>query len=246
MTGPLAGRVVLVTRPAAQAQDLAARIRALGAEALVAPAIEIEFAPPGGLLDDAVRDAAGGFDWVAFTSAAGVRAWMDRARALHAGPPRTRIAAVGETTAEALLVAGVEADLVPPTFTTESLGRAFPRGPGRVLLPRADVATGELEGVLRRKGWTPVRVDAYRVVPVDSIPPEALKALEEGRVDAVTFTSPSTVDGFVRAARHHRPASVCIGPVTAEAARRAGFRVTAVAAPHTTDGLVDAVVSSLR
>jgi uroporphyrinogen-III synthase len=248
VTGPLAERVVLITRPAAQARDLAARLRALGAEVLVAPAIEVHAPPPGGPLDDAIREAAGGrFDWVAFTSAAGVRAWLERAAAVEAGPPRARVAAVGDATAESLREAGVEAHLVPATFTTVALGRAFPQGPGRVLLPRADLATGELEDALRRKGWTPVRVDAYRVVPVDTIPGAALRALEEERVDAVTFTSPSTVNGFVRAAEeHHRPAAVCIGPVTAEAARRAGFRVTAVAEPHTTDGLVDATVSSLR
>ncbi|HWC32941.1 MAG TPA: uroporphyrinogen-III synthase, partial [Actinomycetota bacterium] len=146
-----------------------------------------------------------------------------------------------------LRTVGAAPDLVPPTYTTEALGEAFPQGSGEVLMPRADIATNELEDAIRSKGWTPVRVDAYRARAAESIPAEVRPALDGGTVDAVTFTSASTVDGFVRAAGVVRgPAVVCIGPVTADAARRAGFAVDAVAEPHTIEGLVDAVERALR
>jgi uroporphyrinogen-III synthase len=76
-----------------------------------------------------------------------------------------------------------------------------------------------------------------------SLPPEARRALREGKVDAVTFTSASTVRGFVRAlgAVKCNPTVVCIGPVTAREARAHGFRVSAVAKPHTLQGLVAAL-----
>jgi uroporphyrinogen-III synthase len=247
MTGPLAGRVVLVTRPEGAGEDTAAGLRALGATAVEAPTIAVEGPERGGPLDDAVRRAAEGeFAWVVFTSAAGVRAWSERADALGIGTPRARVAAVGEATAEVLRGSGVDPALVPEAFTTAALVEAFPSGSGRVLLARADLATGELEAALRAKGWDPVRVDAYRVRPADVLPAEVRAALEEGRVDVVTFTSPSTVDGFVRLWGLARgPAIVCIGPVTAAAARSAGFEVASVADPHTTAGLVRAVVRAV-
>jgi uroporphyrinogen-III synthase len=240
-------RVVLITRPAEHAEVLAERLRDLGAEPVVAPTIRLIAPEPGGDLDAAIREAAAGrYAWVVFTSEAGVAAWLGRAAAVRAGPVSARLAAVVRTAAEAVRSAVGEPDLVPPVFTTAALADAFPPGTGAVLLARADLATEELEEALRRKGWTPVRVDAYRVVPAESIPPGARRALEEGRVDAIMFTSPSTVSGFVDLAGVPRgPAAVCIGPVTARAARAAGFRVAAVAEPHTTDGLVDAVARVL-
>lgn len=247
MSAPLGGRVVLVTRPRPAGEALAERLRGLGAEVIAAPTIEVDRPGPGGPLDEAVRRAAeGGFHWIVFTSAAGVEAWFERADALGVAPPVASVAAVGEATGEALRARGAPPSLVPPEFTTESLGRVFPHGDGAVLLPRADIATGELEDVLRRKGWDPVRVDAYAVTLAESLPEDARRALEEGRVDAVTFTSPSTVEGFVTVAGvPDGPLAVCIGPVTAEAARDAGLEVAAVAEPHTEDGLVEAVVRAI-
>src|SRR5206468_2253963 len=132
------------------------------------------------------------------------------------------------------------------------LGRAFPRGSGRVLLARADIAPDGLEAALAARGWTPVRVDAYRTRLVPSLPAAAGRALQAGEVDAVTFTSVSTVEGFVAAAgpmlrqATRMPVSVCIGPVTAQAARDAGMKVAGVAQPHTIDGLVAAVERVFR
>jgi uroporphyrinogen III methyltransferase / synthase len=240
MSAPLAGRVVVVTRPREEAEDLARPLRELGAEVLLAPAIRIE---PGDVeaLRAAVAEASGRrFDWVAFTSAAGVRAWFGHAD----GPPASRVAAVGPGTAEALRSHGLEPDLVPRTFTTEELGRAFPDGPGRVLLPRADIASPGLREALEGKGWTVVPVDAYRTRFENRLPEAVADALTAGRVDAVTFTSASSVAGF-GSATTVRPAAACLGPVTAEAARREGFPVAAVAEPHTIDGLVQAVLRLL-
>lgn len=247
-TAPLSGRTVLVTRPRPQAAELSGLLRRRGADPLEAPVIRIDDPPPGGPLDAAVREAAAGdHDWVAFTSAAGVAAWFDRARAVGAGRPRARVAAVGGGTAEALRQAGVEPDLVPDRFTTAALGDAFPAGPGRVLLPRADLATHELEEALWAKGWVPVRVEAYAVRFEDGLPEPVRRALAEGRVDAVTFASASTVEAFVRLAGVPGDVVVaCIGPITAEAARGAGFRVDAVAEPHTVTGLVDALEGAFQ
>ena len=133
----------------------------------------------------------------------------------------------------------------PPTasFADDGLARAFPRGNGRVLCARADIAPAGLEDALAAKGWTPTRVDAYRTRFPRSLPRDARDALRAGEVDAVTFTSASTVRGFVGALGPVKgaPKVVCIGPVTAREARDHGLTVHAVARPHTIEGLVAAL-----
>jgi uroporphyrinogen III methyltransferase/synthase len=230
--------VVLITRPADRAGGSLGRLRALGAEAISAPTISIRDGDDRALARAIAAAAAARFEWVVFTSAVGVRAWWRRAE----GPPRARIAAVGDATADALRDLGAAVDLMPSEFTTAGLGEAFPRGDGAVLLARADLATDELERTLREKGWATERVEAYRIRLATSLPEEARAALDDGRVDAVTFTSPSTVEGFARLAGVPNGVRVvCIGPVTADAAAAAGFEVDAVANPHTEDGLIRAL-----
>lgn len=252
MRGSLHGKVVLVTRPHDEAGELARLLEERGARPLVAPAIE-RFPVPGGTLDEALRQLVeGGFAWAVFTSEAGVEAVFTRLGPVDPAKLPARVAAVGEGTARALRRFGIEPHLVPSTFTTQALGRALPRGSGRVLLPRADIAPDGLDEAVAAKGWTPVRVDAYRTRSARSMPAPARRALQEGHVDAVTFTSASTVEGFaamaapVLGSAARRPKAVCIGPVTAAAARRAGLSVAAVARPHTIEGLVAAVERALR
>jgi len=253
MTGSLDGKVVLITRPREEAGELARLLEDRGAHPLVAPAIE-RLAVPVESFDEALRTLlAGGFAWAVFTSRAAVEAVLVRLGPNDRVELPARVAAIGEGTASALRRFGVEPDLVPGTFTTAALGRALPRGSGNVLLARADIAPDGLDEAVAAKGWTPVRLDAYRTRPAHSMPDEARVALREGRVDAVTFTSASTVEGFMAVADEvlartagGAPKAVCIGPVTADAARRAGLPVVAVARPHTIEGLVVALERALR
>jgi uroporphyrinogen-III synthase len=91
-------------------------------------------------------------------------------------------------------------------------------------------------------------VDAYRTRLARRLPTQARTALGRGEVDAVTFTSASTVRGFIGALGTVKgdPKVICIGPVTAREAREHGLRVHAVASPHTIEGLVAAVERALR
>jgi uroporphyrinogen-III synthase len=252
MNRSLQGRTVMVTRPREDAEELARLLEARGAQALIAPAIE-RLPVPEATLEAPVRALLDGrFAWAIFTSQAGVDAVFGRLP--EGGPGRlpVRVAAVGEGTAAALRRYGVEPDMVPSAFTTAALGRALPRGSGRVLLARADIAPDGLDEAIAAKGWSPVRVDAYRTRPALALPDGAARALLEGTVDAVTFTSASTVEGFLAVAAGvmrdlvRRPRVVCIGPVTSAAARRAGLSVAAVARPHTIEGLVAAVERAFR
>lgn len=248
--GPLTGRQVLVTRAADQAAPLRARIEALGARVLLAPTIATG-PGDGAAMSAAVRGLADGrFAGLCLTSANGVRALseacrrseVDAVRALRALP---LVGAVGPRTAE--LVAshlGVEATVVPDTATGAALGRAVPAGSGQVLLPRGDLAGGDLVDGLVAAGWTPVPVVAYRTVTAAALDPAVVAALGAGEVDLLTFTSASTVRGFVELLGD-RPWSgrvVSIGPVTTDACRRAGVPVDVEADTHDLAGLVAAVV----
>jgi len=243
--GPLAGRVVLVTRPRDQSEVLVRELERLGATAIVAPTIEVVLVRSAELTEALNGLAAGAFAWITLTS----RATVDvLASQLEPGEVQARVAAVGEGTAAAFRRwAGREPDLVPRTFTTAALAHAFPRGHGRVLCARADVAPQGFEEALAAKGWTPLRVDAYRTKMPEWLPIGAREALARGTVDAITFTSASSVRGFANAVSDVRgdPKIVCIGPVTAREARALGLDVAAVAEPHTMEGLMGALERAL-
>jgi uroporphyrinogen III methyltransferase/synthase len=242
---PLAGRTILVTRPVDEATELARAFERRGARAIVSPTIEI-VAVRSAALTRALRDLAEErFAWVTLTSPRTVDAFAAR---IDPTDVRANVAAIGEGSSAAFRRwTRRRPDLVPPRFTTAALARAFPRGEGRVLCARADIAPEGLEDALSAKGWRPERVDAYRTRFARSLSPEARTALRAGNVDAITFTSASTVQGFVNAVAVVRgdPKVACIGPVTARAARERGLRVSAVADPHTVAGLVAAVERSL-
>jgi uroporphyrinogen-III synthase len=243
----LEGITVLVTRPAERSARLVDLLDQRGARVIVAPTIAIRPARSAALTR-ALRDLAEGrFRWIVLTSPATVGMLDERLASPR--DVRADVAAIGDGTAEAFARwAGREVDLRAARFTTAGLARAFPRGDGRVLCARADIAPEGLEDALAAKGWSPTRVDAYRTVFPTSLPPEARRALAAGEVDVVTFTSASTVRGFVGAVTHVPAASkvVCIGPVTSKEARDHGLRVHAVADPHTTEGLVAAVERAVR
>ena len=246
MVSNLAGRTVVVTRPAEQSTSLSEALRSRGARALVAPSIELVPARSAALTGALSDLEAGAFAWVTLTSRTTVDVLASRlpSRALA----ETKVAAIGDGTSAAFRRwAGREPDLVPATFTTAVLVRAFPRGTGRVLCARADIAPAGLEDGLAAKGWSPTRVDAYRTRMPRSLPKEARDALAGAEVDAITFTSASTVRGFVGAIGTVRgsPKVVCIGPVTAKEARAHGLTVHAVARPHTIEGVVVALERAL-
>ena len=247
--GPLAGRTILVTRPIDRSERLVNLLDQRGATVIEAPSIELRPVRSADLTR-ALRDlAGGGFAWIVLTSPATVRMLDERL----GGPDDVHadVAAIGEGTAAAFARwAKREPALLPRTFTVDGLARAFPRGAGRVLCARADIAPDGLEDALAAKGWSPTRVDAYRTVFPKTLPTRATAALAACEVDAITFTSASTVRGFQQALGATeiagRPKVVCIGPVTAKRAREAGMTVRAVADPHTTDGLVEALERALR
>ncbi|MBK9179695.1 MAG: uroporphyrinogen-III synthase [Acidimicrobiales bacterium] len=234
----------MLTRAADRIEPLATRLARLGAAVVEVPVLAIADPVDGGEALRAAVAGLDGFDWVVVTSANGAR------RLLAAGPVagrRARVAAVGPATAAVLEAAGVTVDLVPDRAVGEALLAALPAPPpsgGRVLLARAAVAREVLPDGLRAAGWEVEVVDAYRTV---AVVPTAEQLARARRADAIAFTSSSTVEHFLAAAGPAGvpPTVVCIGPITAATARRLGLSVDAVAAEHTAEGLVAALVGAL-
>jgi uroporphyrinogen III methyltransferase/synthase len=205
-------------------------------------------------MDRAIRGLVSGrYQWVAFTSTNAVRAVREKleeygldARAF-AG---VKIATVGDVTAAAVRAWGMEPDLVPSgQQSSEGLVADWPPYDSvldpieRVFLPRADIATETLVAGLKERGWEVDDVTAYRTVRASPPPAPVREALKGGRVDAVLFTSSSTVRNLVGIAGkpHESTVIAVIGPQTAAAARELGLRVDVEAAEPNVPALVEAL-----
>jgi uroporphyrinogen III methyltransferase/synthase len=269
---PLHGRRVVVTRARAQASELAATLRALGAEVVELPAIRIE----PRLDSDEVRQAVeriGEYALICVTSPNGAHLLLEAlraagldARALGGAPKNeqveeeagagvsgevqartaTIVAAIGPGTARALAEHGITADIVPERFVAEALVEALApievEG-RRALVARAAEARDVLPDALRERGATVDVVALYETVR-EQPDPEAVEAAQGA--DYVTFTSSSTVRNLTEALGDRFPRDarvVSIGPITSEAVRAAGLEVQVEAERHDVDGLVTALLT---
>lgn len=242
----LAGRTVVVTRAEHQARGLTEALRQRGARVVAMPTIAIRMVDDWAPLDAALR-ALDRYDWVVFTSSNAVTAFFTRLEALGlAWPGTTRIAAVGPPTAAALAARGAPDAVLPMTFRGEALAQAMPGVSGtRILLPRGDLGREATVTTLEAAGAVVDPVTVYHTEPATVDPSD--RAALAGGVDAVTFTSPSTVRNFVAAlgpeavAVLRRTVVACIGPVTAEAVRELALPAPLEAPEATTAGLVAAL-----
>jgi len=252
----LAGRRILVTRAPGQASQLAEQLRALGATPILIPTIEI--APPASYAAlDAALAALSGFDLVAFTSANAVEAFHQRAQFLGLTPAPRRIAVVGPATARAVAAIGLDADVVPPVFTAESLAQTIvqtllPEASGaRILLLLAEQAPAKLASALADAGARVTVAAAYcNRIPEGSLAAVAALFADPSKVpDAVTFTSASTAGNLIallQAAGLTLPAAVVrasIGPVTSRALRDLGLPPHLEAVEPTIAALADSLAA---
>jgi uroporphyrinogen-III synthase/uroporphyrinogen III methyltransferase/synthase len=253
---PLLGRRVLVTRAAHQAGKLSEGLRALGAEPVEVAVLEIR--PPTSFeaLDAALRQLDS-YDWLILTSGNAVRALAERTAALGitlAQPARLKVAAVGEATAAAARVAGLQVAFVPEAYVAEKLveGLLAQAAGQRILLARAAVARDVIPDALRAAGAEVDVVEAYRNVLPDAAPEQLRQALGKG-IDAATFTSSSSATHLAEAARVAGVAwvlagvpAVSIGPITSQTLRELGWPPAAEAIPSDISGLIAGVERVLR
>jgi len=252
---PLFGRRVVVTRARDQASSLVELLTERGAEVIEFPTIRTEAPESYAELDDAIASLET-FDWIVFASANGVEHFW--ARLVSAGKDArafgsARVVAIGPATQASLAARGIVADFVPAQSRSEAVLAEFDSVRGlRMLLPRAEEGRDVLRAGWTEAGANVVAPTAYRTVPVTSDADEVRALLEAREIDAVTFTSGSTVEHFSAAIRasgfepSYWLADVCvatIGPITTTAAQRLGVPVTVEASSANVEAVVEALVA---
>jgi uroporphyrinogen-III synthase len=241
----LDGLRIVVTRAAHQAEELAVPLRERGAEVLLLAAIAI--APPADAraLEQAAIHADR-FDWIVFTSANAITAFVAALRQAPRGL-RGRVATVGPATRAAAERAGFAVSLTPEKYVAEALAASFGQenlAGQRVLIPSAAVTRDVVAPALRARGAIVDVVEAYRNVIPDAAAARAWEIFREPFPDWVTFASSSAVENLVRLAGAHKLARAkiaSIGPVTSAAVCAHGLEVAVEAVPQTIQGLVESI-----
>jgi len=246
---PLFGKRVVVTRAREQASELVELFAESGANVLQFPSIQT--VPPESF-ESLDRVIAGKYDLLVFTSVNGVRAFFERLRGDARSLAGTRIAAVGDTTADELRRNGIVADLVPEKFQSTALLPLLEKDQRgvRTAVIRAAEGSDDLVDELRRRGGDVDLGVAYRTVPGGADLAELRELIESGGIDIVTFTSGSTVSNFFdmltpdeRKRVFEQAMIASIGPVTTEVIKRYGRAPDVESATAGVQALHDAVIS---
>ena len=251
---PLFGRCFVLTRPKERMDALAEQLRKRGAEVIELPVIEISPLPVSDKIHaEFEKLSKKEYDCLVFTSPAGVHTFFqilcESGRDVRVLGD-TKLAVIGEGTKHALREYGLLADLMPEVYDGASLGTLLGErlsDGSRVLIPRSSIGNPKLISCMveRAKAFgktisvTDLAVYETLTKQNEMIPTEQL--FEKDRIDGVFFTSASTVRAFLQTNPKVDPTRIhalCIGEMTAEAAREAGMDVH-VAQEASIDGLVE-------
>ena len=247
---PLFGKKIVVTRAQDQAGEFSERLRSLGADAQEVPTISIQPPPDPAPLDAAIERLAS-YDWLIFTSANGVRFFVDRLDRSRSDlrSLKAHICAIGPATRKAVESLHLKVDLMPEEYVAEALVASLSKDDikgKRILLPRAAVARDLIPAELTKLGAHIDIVEAYR----NAVPENAAARVYEifasaHKPDWITFTSSSTVNNFIAIAGAGALQGVriaSIGPVTSGTVRAQGLQVDVEAGDYTTDGLIASIL----
>lgn len=239
---PLLGWRVLVPRGGKWGDGIAAGLRALGAAPVIAPLINFAGTEnPDELVAELDRLREGRYAWLVVTSATTVDVLVGQGVRV---PEGTRVAAVGETTANALQLAGYPVHFVPSDHSARGLVKEWPGevADGEVLVPQSEIAEPTLVSGLRERGIAARFVSAYRTVGV-AAPASVVEDVAEGRIRALLVSSGSVARQIAEqfAPLPESTVVVCIGPRTAFDARAAGLRVDRIAEERSSVALIRAL-----
>ncbi len=252
---PLEGKTIVVTRARHQAGEFSRQLTDLGANVIELPTIEI--VPPDNWdpVDEAIDNLLA-YDWVVFTSANGVRFFVARLKAkgktIH-DVKKVRFCAIGPRTAVEMKAAKIEPYLMPSEYRAEAIVESLKREDlmgKKVLLARAKKARDVLPRELKNLGAKVDVVTVYQAVRPEVETSQFLNLLKQGRIDAITFTSSSTVSNFVDMFSSVRDILLrglkgviiaVIGPVTRKKALELGLPVHVSPDEYTIPALAKAV-----
>ena len=240
---PMKGKTVVVTRPEDRSGTLTQRLRELGAEVVDYPCIRTVAREENPELEEAMENLSR-YRCLVFTSPAGPEIFFRRLRAAGRDARALSgltLAAIGPKTAKAMERFGVTADLVPETYDSDHLAKALEAVEGPVLLCRASRGSTALPEMLERKGIPFADVPVYDTVYAAPAPQKVDALL--GETLLVTFTSASTVRGFVESLPGRDLKNVigcCIGKQTEAEAKKYGL-TTVVSQEATMESLMETI-----
>lgn len=257
-TPVLAGRRIAVTRAREQSPELTAKLAALGAEVVELPLIQVSKQIEKDPLSDVMLEL-GGYDWIVFTSANGVRFFMeeflrlfDDIRALGL----LRFACIGDTTAAAIRAFHLKIECQPKVATAEALADDLV-ATGSLDSAKVLVITGNLNRDVLVTKLEDARaiVDCLQVYKTEKTDLSAEPAAADFRArgaDAMLFASSSAVQSFVDQAAAlrlgkdaKRPLAGSIGPQTSETMKKVGMPIDFTAKTPSLDSLVEALVKKI-
>lgn len=244
---PLSGFRVLVTRPRGLSSEMAAKLRAQGADVLEVPSIATVPIENNLKLIHAIQNLRD-YQWIAFTSPSGVKIFFDQMRTSEVDIRNLaglKIASIGKGTANELGKYGLISDLIPPRYDGEALGEWIARKADpddRILLPRAEIGS---KAILEKlKDFAVDDIPTYHTVPLKSEAVNETELFEHGEIDCAAFTSSSGVKAFLAANPDLDMSLVkaaCIGRQTQAAADAAGME-TFCADKATIDSLLELII----
>ncbi|MDM5429768.1 uroporphyrinogen-III synthase [Bacillus mycoides] len=247
----LAGKTVLITRAQHQAKQMSVAVKERSGIPLEIPLLRME-----GTSHRQIQHIAGqlhSYDWVIFTSKNGVAFFLD---SLETKIPLTiKIAAVGVKTKLELEKRGYQVHFVPTSFVAETFAEEFLKelsGNERILFPKGNLARDVIPVKLREFGVFLDELIVYGTKVNVEKKQELITALKLGEVNIITFTSPSTVDSFVRLLEGtnwrewtKKCTIACIGPITEKEANLY-FPHVIVPKEYTVEALLQCICESIK
>lgn len=257
-SSPLSGKRIAVTRTRDQASELAAKLQSLGAEVLELPLIHVSKEIDKHTLHDVLSEL-GGYDWIVFTSANGVRYFFDEFHRIYddiRSLGLLRVAAVGEATTKAINEQHIRVECQPKVATADALADELV-ATGSLDNAKVLVITGNLNRDTLVKKLEDARaivdrLQVYKTERTDLTDDAAAKAFRARGADAILFASSSAVQSFTDQAASlkldksaTRPIAGSIGPQTSETMKKLGMPIGFEAKTPSLDGLVEALVKKL-
>jgi uroporphyrinogen III methyltransferase / synthase len=260
---PLKGKTLLITRQRAQSKEMTLLAEKLGATVIHCPTIEIVEPDSWTALDAAIEQLVT-YDWLIFTSANGAdfffRRLAEKRSEFVSSMSKPVICAIGPATARAIEKANVDVDVVAADSKAEgALASIIEHAGGedkirglRFLIPRARFARETLPVELSKLGAQVDAAETYQTIKPDLDGAAIARLFNDGKVDAMTFTSPSTVSNFAAlvglddlSTLLQNTLVACIGPVTAETALKYGLENIVQPDEYNATALIEAVVKAI-
>jgi uroporphyrinogen-III synthase len=253
MKSALEGKVICITRSIEQAEKSAELVKKRGGIPFLFPVIK-QVPINLGKSEKNILKNLDSYNYLIFTSANALKFFALALEKVGLVPNeiKAEIVCVGPQTAAKASVLGLETTLLPNEFLGTSLIEVIKKSipsESKLLYPRPKKVSHDLKKELEPYGYSVDEIIIYETVPDDSFVDRVIRAFEAKEIDAVTFTSGSTVKYFVELLKEKIDLEqalegvlvAVIGPSTEKAAQKYGIRVDIVPEEYTFIGILDAL-----